>query len=244
MDNQLSKQQKTEVGIIKFKDFSPENPHTELLRFLDGLCFKLSLPALEEQQILYIAKFLVQEYKWATMEDIDNAILKAKANKLKGINGADYNKLSIDFLGRVLTAYRPIKGEISLSKQRSTETDVKGLEYDRNSPLVAYKHIKDVFQSESGGINQFPDIMLADWTICYNYLIKEGKMIEQNLDDKIEFAEMVREDILADMREKRTSQNSIAYKIQTEKETSKYAVAYECIKRLTKGWFLTNKDNL
>ena len=108
MENQLSKQPSNVVGTIKFKDFSPENPHTELLRFLDGLCFKLSLPALEEQQILYIAKFLVQEYKWATMEDIDNAILKAKANKLKGINGADYNKLSIDFLGRILTAYRPI----------------------------------------------------------------------------------------------------------------------------------------
>ena len=244
MENQLSKQPSNVVGTIKFKDFSPENPHTELLRFLDGLCLKLSLPSLEEMQILYIAQFLVKEFKWASMEDIDNAILKAKANKLKSVNGADYKKLSIDFLGRVLTAYRPIKGEIERDKALIIESGTKSLEYDNDSPLVAYNHIKSVFQSEQGGANAFPDLMLADWTICYHYLIEAGKMVEQSLEDKIEFAEIVRADMEQEFKNNRTSENSIAFKIKMEKGLMKYAVAAECIKRLTKAWFLTNINNL
>lgn len=247
MDNQLSKQQPTEVGTIKFKDFKEDKPDDELLRFIDGLCFKLSLPALEEQQVIYVAKFLVKEYKWASMKDIDEAILKAKSNKLKGVDGADYNKLSIDFLGRILTAYRPLKGQMKQSNELSIESAGKVLEYDSNNPQIAYNHIKAVFLDEretQGGKHQFPKLMLADWPICYKYLLREGLMIEQTLEDKIEFAEMVREDMLQDLKDSRTDESSIRFKIKTEKATSKYAVASECIRRLTKAWFLTNIDKL
>ena len=245
MENQLSKPQNNEVGITKFKNLNEENPETELLRFIDGLCFKLSLPPLEEQQVVYIAKFLVKEFKWATMEDIDNSILKAKANKLQGVNGADYNKLSIDFLGRILNAYRPIKGEKVLSEALLQQKGTLVLENNNNAPIVAYNHIKEVFLNENqGGLNNFPDLMLADWTICYHYLIESGKMIEQSLEDKIEFAEMVREDIIADLIEKRKDEKSLAWKVKIEKGTSKYSIAAECIRRLVKSWFLTNIEKL
>tara|TARA_R110000751_G_scaffold206469_1_gene310490 strand:- start:3879 stop:4616 length:738 start_codon:yes stop_codon:yes gene_type:complete len=245
MENQLSKSQSKEVGIVKFKDFNEENPQTQLLQFIDGLCFKLSLPPLEEQQVVYIAKFLVKEFKWASMEDIDNAILKAKANKLQGVNGADYNKLSIDFLGRILNAYRTIKGEKTIAKALLEQKDTLTLPYDNNSPIIAYNHIKSVFLDEKqGGVNSFPEIMLADWTICYNYLINEGRLIEQSLEDKIEFAEMVKEDILFELKEKRADESSFLWKVKMEKGISKYAVALECVKRITKGWFLSNIDKL
>lgn len=244
MENQLSKRQTEEVGTLKFKDFTEENPATELLRFIDGLCFKLSLPPLEEGQVIYIAKFLVSEFKWATMEDIDNAILKAKAGKLKGLNSSDYNKLGIDYLGRVLNAYRLYKADLVQSKRVSTPIVPNSLPYDGNSPQIAFKHIKDVFQSEKGGLNAFPDIMLADWTMCYDYLIKEGKMIEQSLEDKIEFAEMVREDLKQELIDNRVDERSIAFKVKMDKAISKYSVASECIRRLVKAWFLTNIDEL
>jgi len=244
MENQLSKQQSNEVGITKFKDFTEENPHAELLRFIDGLCFKLSLPPLEEGQVIYIAKFLVKEFKWATMEDIDNAILKAKAGKLKQLNSSDYNKLSIDYLGRVLTAYRTYKAENKLIACTNTESNTKALPDNGNEPVVAYNHIKAIFLDKKGGEYQFPDIMLADWTICYHYLIETGKMIEQSLEDKVEFAEIVREDLLEELKENRIDTNALAYKIKTEKATNKYAVASECIRRLVRAWFLTNKDKL
>ena len=244
MENQLSKPQRDELGTKKFKDFPEDNPATELLRFIDGLCFKLSLPPLEEGQVIYIAKFLVKEYKWATLEDIDEAILKAKSGKLKGLNSSDYNKLSIDYLGRVLNAYRLYKADLVQSKRVTAEVAPNALPYNENNPYIAFKHIKEVFESEKGGVNQFPDIMLADWTECYNYLIKEGKMIEQSLEDKIEFAEMVREDLKQELIDNRTDERSIAFKVKMDKAISKYSVAAECIRRLVKAYFLTNINKL
>ena len=218
----ILKQTETEVGInnIKFYKFSGEVPN-EFFNFIDMINTALDLPQLEETQIMLIAKFIMYEFTTLTMKDIENAIFKAKAGKLD-CNPADYNKLSIDFIGRVLNSYQEYKKKEQLKIKLEQEKEPLKIEYTPDDEKEAYLFLKGIYDK-----GQEP--FIANWNLAFKFM-EENNLINLSNDEKQIFFEMTIEDLKAEMQELKVKKKNIhrLKSLLNDKELIKQ----ECRKRI------------
>jgi hypothetical protein len=225
----ILKQTEAEVGIIekKFYKFQGQVP-ADMFNFIDRINAALDLPQLEESQVMLLAKFIIYEFSTLTMQDIEQAIFKAKAGKLD-CNPADYNKLSIDFIGRILSSYTEYKRKQTLVKQ-AKEVEAKEhlkLEYTVNEGKQSFDFIKSVYEKGE-------EPYIADWCSAFRYMEDEG-LINLTNDEKAMFLDLVIEELneeIKKMKVQRKNPNHLKNLL-----ASKEKIKNECRKRLVIKYF-------
>jgi len=225
--SQIARQTKQELGINeqKFYVWRGINP-PEFLNFIDKINAVLDLPALEEDQVLLIAQFIKYEFCTLTMAEVQDAIFKAKAGKLE-CNSSDYNKLSIDFLGRILKAYTEYKAKKHLVNKLETNK-VKELTYTPDEGKSSYEFIKDVYEKDS------KEPIIANWGIAFKYMELEGMIVMDN-EEKAMIKDMLIYEINQEIAELRKNRKN--YKHLAESLNKPDLIKYECRKKMVKTHF-------
>ncbi len=223
----ILKQTETEVGInkTKFYKFKGEVPN-EFFNFIDMMNTALDLPQLEETQIMLIAKFIMYEFTTLTMKDIENAIFKAKAGKLD-CNPADYNKLSIDFIGRILSSYQEYKKKETLKVKLEQEKEVLKIEYTPDDEKEAYLFLKSIYEK---GEEPF----IANWNLAFKFM-EENNIINLSNDEKQIFFEMTIEELKEEIRELKVQKKNYTTLKNILNDVN--LLKQECRKRIIKKHF-------
>ncbi len=229
---EIAKQQPEDLGIreTKFYSFRGEVP-PDFLNFFDQINTALDLPPLEEAQVMLLAKFVMYEFATFTMADIEDAIFKAKAGKLE-CNAADYNKLSIDFIGRILNAYKDFKNKNNLIVLKDKSEEANRIEYTPNEGKQSYEFIKKCYDDNG------EEPRIANWNTAFRYM-EDEKMIILDNDEKSMFMENVRADIYDEMMFVKAKGKSISHFKKTL--STKSLMKYECRKKMVITHFEGNK---
>jgi hypothetical protein len=226
--NQIITQTNQDLGIrqAKFYTFNGEVP-VEMLNFIDVLNTALDLPALNNDQVMLLAKFVMYEFSTLTISEIEKAVFMAKAGKFHGCNSSDYNKLGIDFMGRVLHAYIKNKKNNNLIKEPVKKEEE--LFCDINDPKKAYEFIKNIYEKEG------KEPFIANWNHAFFYMEKEGKIKLSN-DEKNIFAENLHYEMKDEAEKLRKMRDNKHHHLR-EILKSKILFKIECRKRLVKIYF-------
>lgn len=225
----ILKPTETEVGIIekKFYKFKGQVP-SDMFNFIDRINAALDLPKLEENQVMLLAKFIIYEFATLSMLDIEKAIFKAKAGKLD-CNPADYNKLSIDFIGRILSCYTEYKRKqtiIEQAKEVEAKENLK-LEYNVDEGKQSFEFIKSCFDKKE-------EPFIADYCSAFKFMEDEG-LINLTNDEKAMFLDLVIEELNEEIRKmkvQRKNPNHLKNLL-----ASKEKIKNECRKRLVIKYF-------
>jgi hypothetical protein len=225
---QIAKQVANEVGHreTKFYKFKGEVP-VDLLKFIDQINTALDLPPLEEPQVMLMAKFVMYEFATMTMAEMEDAIFKAKAGKLN-CNAADYNKLSIDFLGRILGAYKEFKEKNNLIVLANELEATNRLEYTPDLGKKSVEFIESVYEKDG------KEPYIANWTSAFKHLEETGVIVLSN-DEKAMFLDNVRYEIMEEIELSKKARKVVTGLQNTLSDPK--LMKYECHKRLVKKHF-------
>lgn len=199
----------------------------ELLVFIDKINLALDLPPLDEEQVLLLARFIMYEFATLTIQEVEDAIFKAKSGKLD-CNPADYNKLSIDFMGRILSAYKEYKAKHKLIVDKTIQDKApKQLPYSTYEGESAYEFIKGIYE---GGKEPF----IANWSMAFKYMEEKG-ILKYNNEEKEEFKQKFILEIQSEIKDRRRNNKNYSDLAKTL-ENDNY-LKYECRKRIIKLYF-------
>jgi len=224
--NQIITQTSKDLGIrqAKFYTFQGEVP-VQMLNFIDVLNTVLDLPSLNDDQVMLLAKFVMYEFSTLTILEIEKAVFMAKAGKFEGCNSSDYNKLGIDFLGRVLKAYSDEKKKQELIKQPMIEDKKNYCCIDE--PKEVYELFVEMYKDKSS-------LKFGNWNYAFYYMERNG-IINLDIDEKKTFFETVYYDIKDEINEnrKKRKNSDILIRIISDRNL----LAAECRKRLVQKHF-------
>lgn len=210
--NKLSKQTQTEVGINKVvelnKDYSAKvrqikNTNINAIRdFVDGLTALLTLPPFpREEPINMIVDFICHEFQDYTIEEMKLAFYKAKSRKME-CNVEHYNKLDIDYVGKVLQAYRKLR-ESEIKLVAAKERGKKKIAPINDDPKVAYNQLKKIYQDENNPMIRL-GLVLGNWNDAFSYAEEQG-LIEITDEEKRDYFKTLKITLEEERRELRVT---------------------------------------
>lgn len=253
MANEIVMLEKNEYGIkisqsreVKFYTFKGIPP-VDLLRWIDDLNLIMDFAPLSDEQVFVIAKFIMYEFSTLRICDIEEAIFKSKAGKLK-CNPKDYGKLSIDYFGRILSAYILERDHQNTIKEVPEDFNKKLTYYPVDAPKVAYEFIKKCYEVDK------KEPYIAYWEFAFFYMEKNG-IIKFEDGEKEMFASNVYYELKevaeskkvkkVELKDEKINVRNVLHIKADEKEIesaakiikSKKLFQYECRKRMVKLYF-------